>query len=77
MEQKQPRAGKAMPMMDMGKVPNPDPLITTFEKQVVLPDEALFCSVIPLLVFSILAFFDIRTRHAVHIPLTVDPKRVH
>ncbi len=37
----QPCAAKKMPMMGMGKVPNPDLLITTFEKQVVLPDEAL------------------------------------
>ncbi len=28
-------------MMDMGKVPNPELLVTTFEKQVVLPDAAL------------------------------------
>ena len=41
MEKKQPCAGKAMPMMGMGTVPNPELLITTFEKQVVLPDEAL------------------------------------
>ena len=41
MEKKQPCAGKEMPMMKMGKVPNPDLVITTFEKQVVLPDEAL------------------------------------
>lgn len=37
----QPCAASKMPMMDMGKVPDPDLLITTFEKQVVVPDEAL------------------------------------
>ncbi|MFQ5914795.1 MAG: hypothetical protein ACE5JS_16640 [Nitrospinota bacterium] len=37
----QPCAAKKMPMMEMGKVPNPDLLISTFEKQAVLPDEAL------------------------------------
>ncbi len=40
-EERQPCAGKKMPMMGMGTVPNPDLLITTFEKQVVLPDAAL------------------------------------
>ncbi len=30
-----------MPMMGMGEVPNPDLVVTTFEKQVVLPDQAL------------------------------------
>ncbi len=41
MKAKQPCAAKKMPMMGMGMVPNPDLLVTTFEKQVVLPDEAL------------------------------------
>ena len=41
MQEKQPCSAKTMPMMDMGKVPNPELLVTTFEKQVVLPDEAL------------------------------------
>jgi hypothetical protein len=66
-----------MPMMDMGKVPNPDLLITTFEKQAVRPDEALFCGAIPLLMCGILALFGILTRHAVPIPLTLGSKRVH
>ncbi len=37
----QPCAGKTMSVMGMGTVPTPDLLITTFEKQVVRPDEAL------------------------------------
>ncbi|MEE8292377.1 MAG: hypothetical protein V3R80_12930 [Candidatus Tectomicrobia bacterium] len=41
MQEKQPCSAKTMPMMDMGKVPNPELLVTTFEKQVVLPDAAL------------------------------------
>jgi hypothetical protein len=42
MQGKQPRAAKPSPMMGMmGEVPNPDLLVTTFEKQVVLPDAAL------------------------------------
>lgn len=41
MQGMQPGAGQPMPSMEMGKVPDPDLLITSFEKQVVLPDEAL------------------------------------
>ena len=41
MKEQQPCAAKKMPMMGMGMVPDPDLLVTTFEKQVVLPDEAL------------------------------------
>ena len=41
MEKKQPCAAKQMPMMGMGTVPSPELLVTTFEKQVVLPDAAL------------------------------------
>ena len=41
MKEQQPCSPKPMSMMGMGEVPNPDLLITTFEKQVVLPDEAL------------------------------------